>query len=94
MQKGRALLTGVCLCVCYSGAQAQVSAEAVQAYQQQYWRTAIKLLEPQKGEAGAMRMLALAYFHMQDFARALPFLQRLRAYLDRERERPGPVRCE
>lgn len=69
------LLAGGYLCGYYSPAQAQLSAGAIEAYQQQNWELAIRRLESQKAEAGAMRMLALSYFHMLDFDRALPALR-------------------
>ena len=63
------LLAGGYLCGYYSPAQAQLSAGAIEAYQQQNWELAIQRLESQKTEAGAMRMLALSYFRMLDFDR-------------------------
>jgi len=69
------LLAGGYLCGYYSPVQAQLSAGAIEAYQQQNWELAIRRLESQKAEAGAMRMLALSYFRMLDFDRALPALR-------------------
>ena len=69
------LLAGGYLCGYYSPAQAQLSAEAIEAYQQQNWQLAIRRLASQKTEAGALHMLALSYFHILDFDRALPTLR-------------------
>ena len=52
------LLAGGYLCGYYSPAQAQLAAEAIEAYQQQNWQLAIRRLESQRAEAGAMHMLA------------------------------------
>lgn len=73
--KGSVLIAGIYLSIFDCTAGAQVSAEAVEAYQRQQWLVAISHLEKQKTEPGAMRMLALSYFQEMDFERALPALR-------------------
>ena len=73
--KGRALLAGVCLSVCHCFAFAQINPVAEEAYQQQNWQVAIRLLLEQQADAGAQRLLALAYFQQPDFENAEPALK-------------------
>lgn len=52
-----------------------MSPEAAEAYQEEDWRFVIELLEPEHAEPGARRLLALAYYHVQDYDRALPMIE-------------------
>ena len=65
--KGRALLAGVILSVSHCLAYAQIPPQTLEAYQQQNWDVAIKLLVQQQAEPGAERLLALSYFQQPDF---------------------------
>jgi tetratricopeptide (TPR) repeat protein len=73
---GKALLAGMCLCAVWSDGRAQASDAATEAYLQGHWSLAVQLLEPLKSTPGAQRMLALAYYHDQDFDLARPALER------------------
>jgi tetratricopeptide (TPR) repeat protein len=73
---GKALLIGVSLSALCFGSWAAVPDNASLAFQQRHWSLTINLLEPLRSDPEAQRMLALAYFHVQDFDRALPALQR------------------
>jgi tetratricopeptide (TPR) repeat protein len=73
--KGSTLLAGICLSVFHSNLQAQLSADTIEAYQDQNWQVAITQLESQKDEPGAMRLLALSYYQSFDFEQALPALK-------------------
>ena len=72
--KGSALLAGFCLSVFHSSVQAELSADTIEAYQDQNWQVAIGRLESQKDEPAAMRLLALSYYQSFDFEKALPAL--------------------
>jgi tetratricopeptide (TPR) repeat protein len=72
---GRALIAVICLGVIHCSVQAQFPAEATEAYRQGHWQLAIPLLEPWRSEPGALRMLALSYYHEPDFNHALPALE-------------------
>lgn len=72
---GKALLTGVSLCALCSSSWAAVPDEASRAFQQGHWPLTIYLLEPLRADTEALRMLALAYYHNQDFDRAQPALE-------------------
>jgi tetratricopeptide (TPR) repeat protein len=72
---GKALLGGMCLCAVWSSGRAQVPDAATEAYLQGHWSLAVQLLEPLKTSSEAQRMLALAYYHDQDFDLARPVLE-------------------
>lgn len=73
---GTALLTGICLLMLCSAARAQLPEAATEAYRQGHWSLAIELLEPLQSSSAALRMLALAYYHDEDYDRARPALER------------------
>jgi len=66
----------MCLCACFSVAQAKDPLTAAQAFDQRYWHTAIELLKQQSDSPEATRMLAIAYFQLRDFDEALPWLEK------------------
>ena len=72
---GKALLTGLCLSAVWSTGRAQVPGAATEAYLQGHWSLAVQLLQPLKTSSEAQRMLALAYYHNQDFDLARPALE-------------------
>lgn len=55
--------------------QADVSARAQDAYTQQRWRLAILLLQAERTEPEALRLLALSHYQFEDFAAAAPLLR-------------------
>lgn len=73
---GKVLLNVVFLGVCCSGVQANYTITAEEAFNQRYWTTAIELLEGQCDTPKATEMLAIAYFEIQDFDKALPCLEK------------------
>ena len=73
---GRALLKVMCLCACFSVAQAKDPLTVAQAFDQRYWHTTIELLGQQSDSPEATRMLAIAYFQLRDFDDALPWLEK------------------
>lgn len=69
---GRALLTGICLWSCFPAAFAEVPADATEAFNQENWQEAVFILEPLGGNPDALKMLAISYYHLEDFDNAFP----------------------
>jgi len=53
--------------------------DATSAYQQDNWQAVIMLLAADHSEPGAGRLLALSYYHVQDYENALPALEQARS---------------
>jgi tetratricopeptide (TPR) repeat protein len=61
--------------LCISSVQAEISADANAAFDQQRWEDAIALLQAQERDAEGERLLALAYYESQDIDAALPAIR-------------------
>lgn len=69
------LLQAFCIFTLQPGAAvAQDNSVAAEAFDQEYYTTVIELLESNTGTAQSRRMLALSYFHLDEFEKALPLL--------------------
>ncbi len=61
--------------LCVTPVLAEISPDALEAYNQQRWEDAIALLQSQQRDAKSDRLLALAYFRSQDVDAALPAIR-------------------